>query len=124
MELGKAGRYEEVIEVLGGLIEDYPNIPPAYNFLGSVYWKRGNLDGAIDCFQKAVKYAPSWELASRALFHALYERGQKDRAFAEVRRFLSIAESKEYLEILNDLNAGLFRSPSHYLKISDDPSRN
>ena len=122
--LRKEGRDIEAVIILRQIVDLHPDLAAAHNFLGSILWKKGDLDEAITCFIQAVKNAPKWELASRALFHTLYEKGQKDRAFAEIRRFLSVSDSKEYSQILNDLNLGLVKSPGNYLKISDNHFQN
>ena len=73
--------------------------------LGHVQWKLVGLANAIESFKTAVQLAPTLELASLGLFHALWEAGRRDDAFEEMKRFVRLAgPSTEYGEILKGLS--------------------
>lgn len=54
---------------------------------------------------KLVAVSPKSETASLVLFHSLWKMNREDEAFDEMRRFLSLASSDAYDELLKDINA-------------------
>jgi hypothetical protein len=65
---------------------------------------------AVASYRKAVDLAPTNELASRSLFHALWNVGRagdeeaEAAALAEIRRFTSLAHSDWYDKIVAELH--------------------
>lgn len=98
------GEHKEAIELLNSLMERTPSY---YAVLGDSYWELGLYPEAIRSFKKAIELAPESEASSLGLFHCLWETGDVDGAFDEMRRFLSLADSAEYRRLLSDIN----RSP-------------
>jgi predicted Zn-dependent protease len=96
-------RYAEAAQILEGLRERHPQSASAHAIFGDVLWEQNKVAEAIPAFQKAVELAPTSELASLGLFHTLLESGDKQRAIAEMNRFLSVADSKEYKAIAERL---------------------
>lgn len=74
--------------------------------LGDVQWEQNKLGEAIKSFRKATELAPRAELPSLGLFHALWEDGQEDDAFEEMKRLCRLRHSKEYALLLDDLRRG------------------
>lgn len=72
-----------------------------------VLFKMEKFNEAWDLFGGIVRSRPDTELASRGLFHSLWKLGRYDEAFEEMKRFLSIADSEGYLELLSDLKQNL-----------------
>ena len=68
-----------------------------------------DFEGAERAFREAVSLRPESELASRGLFHCLWNNGRsgdadaEERALQELGRFLSIADSEYYREIVQEL---------------------
>jgi len=120
IDLWRSGRYDESLKILLKLATRFPDHPPLLGVIASVYFEMDDLEHAIEYFKRTVELSPKSELASRGLFHSLYRSGFKDRAFSEIRRFLSLRSSDEYLRLLSELNEELFLSPGYYLKISDN----
>lgn len=70
---------------------------------GHLQWETGDLAGAVSSFQKATTKSRCSEVASLGLFHSLMESQREDEAFAEMKRYLSVAESPEYQRLLTDI---------------------
>ena len=72
--------------------------------LGTLQWDQNLLPDAVQSFRRAVHIFPQSDLASLGLFHTLIESGFDDEAFDEMRRFLSIADSDEYRNLIKEIN--------------------
>jgi hypothetical protein len=59
-------------------------------------------DKALVCFREATRLSPRAEIPSLGLFHCLWDKGERGKAIAEASRFLSVADSEYYREILAD----------------------
>jgi len=96
-EMGLKGEAEEAIKIIKGIIADDPEIIDAYFSLGNIYFKQGNYQEAITCFQEALERRP-------------------DDAFTVInianahRRMGKLKEAEEF--ILNHLKKGI--SDSHF----------
>ena len=100
-----SGDLEAAVEKFSFFIEKCPDFGPAYTLKGGVLKDLGLLDEAIVCFRKGVQLQPKWELASLALFHALWRTGDWHDAVAEIERFtLAGGSSQDYDEIMDDLD--------------------
>jgi lipoprotein NlpI len=80
-----------------------PNSAALIAVLGDVYSELGNVDAAIEAFREAVRLAPTSEIASLGLFHCLWRAKKEREAFDEIRRFMSLSESQDYRDIVNEL---------------------
>src|SRR5438132_1638127 len=96
MDLKNEERFVETVQILERLLTMNPNSASVHALLGDSLWDLGRLPEAIDSFQRAVELAPTSEMASLGLFHTLLESGAKQRAIAEMDRFLSVSDSEEY----------------------------
>jgi tetratricopeptide (TPR) repeat protein len=101
LALRNSGDLEGACNKLSLLIEEFPDYPAPYVIKGGILLGLKLLDEAIWCFRRAVELRPRAELASRGLFHSLYDDGKDLLAFEEIRRFiLSGGRSKVYDEII------------------------
>ena len=96
MDLKYEERFGEAAQILERLLKMNPNSASVHALLGDSLWDLGRLAEAIDSFQRAVELAPASEMPSLGLFHTLLESGDKQRAVAEMDRFLRVSDSKEY----------------------------
>jgi len=71
--------------------------------MGRAFFEIGDMAKAEDAFRRAVELNPKSELASLGLFHSLWEQQAASEAFAEMRRFLAVADSSEYKTLLRDM---------------------
>lgn len=58
---------QESLELLSKAIKLSPSNPDAWNELGDVYWKKGDIDGARNCFESALKHDPRKKESLRSL---------------------------------------------------------
>ena len=108
IELRDSGNLGLAIEKLSKILEDKPSLKTATGVLGvmgNMYWDLKDYKSAAICYQKAVSNSPTSELASLGLFHSLWDLGDTDEAFEEMKRFLSLAESDEYVRLLKEIES-------------------
>jgi tetratricopeptide (TPR) repeat protein len=103
IRLRRAGRIEQAIVLLERLGREYPKSAAVAGYLGGAYFDLDQPTKAAKYFRRATKLSPRSELASLGLFHSLWSVDAIDAAFAEMRRFLKRADSKEYAKLLRDL---------------------
>lgn len=80
-------------------------IGATFGMLGHVQEKLGKLGEAAASYRRATECSPGSELASISLFHALFELGDLDAAFAEMLRFRWRGPSPEYDLLIRDVMA-------------------
>ena len=73
-------------------------------FLGATLWELGRLAEAEPYAQETVRLSPMSELASKCLFHILWDSGETAAAVDEIHRFLSVSESPDYEDILKEIS--------------------
>jgi tetratricopeptide (TPR) repeat protein len=76
---------------------------PGAGLLATLYWEQRDLKNAAKWFSQATNLAPQSEKASLGLFHSLWDLGNHDDAFDEMRRFLIVGKSSEYRRLLREL---------------------
>jgi predicted Zn-dependent protease len=99
------GLLEEADSILLDLERQEPSNPAVSLVRAGILFGMNDFDGARVLFSRIVGSKPTSELASRGLFHSLWKLGRHDEAFAEMKRFLQIAESKEYRRLLSEIIA-------------------
>lgn len=112
LEFDRALRLRDGGDLLGAaaiferLNAEYPNQAAILGMWGSIYFRLRDWERALPLYQRTVMLAPKSELASLGLFHSLWSHGRREEAFAEMRRFLCVADSAEYRQLLCDLREG------------------
>jgi predicted Zn-dependent protease len=104
VRLKKQGELLAAKEMLVSLAASSPHSVAVFAVLGDVYMEMGLLGEAISAFRSAVRLAPKLEGVSLALFHCLWKLNRRDEALEEVKRFMSVSDSVDYREIINELN--------------------
>jgi predicted Zn-dependent protease len=102
-KLRDAGRYQEAISLLTGVQANYPDSPAILGTIGGVLYAAKRFEEAKAYFSRVTALRPNAELASLALFHCLWKLGQQDAARAELVRFASSNDSKEYARLLEEM---------------------
>ena len=97
------GKLQESLQQFQQLANEYPHFASTFGMMGDIFWELGKLEEAINCFRIVVQLTPQSELGSLGLFHVLLEAKYVNEAFAEMKRFLSLADSKEYRTFLHEL---------------------
>ncbi len=113
VELRDSGQLMVAEQILQNMASKYSDYWPPYLFLGDIYDDLERYQEAEDMFQKVVTIKPNYDLASRTLFHALWDLGKEKEALEEIRRFLSVADwndkkakktiMEDYQDILQEL---------------------
>lgn len=103
--LAKSGNIKETISILEELVEIKPMSALFIAVLANAYEELEEHDKAETFFRKSVKLKPDFELASLGLFHCLWKQGKTDEAFDEIKRFMAISYSQDYIEIINEINS-------------------
>ena len=84
------GRQKEARQELVRLLEGDENNSLANHLLGTLYFKQGTLDLAIECYQKALDTSPEFILGAYDLGVAWYHRGNMLEAIKAFRQCLEI----------------------------------
>ena len=107
-KLKNEDRYFEALELLKQLLPKYPDNFTLLTVAGHVNWELGNLEIAVELFQSAIKGNPDNEAVSLGLFHCLWELDRRDEALKEIRRFMTISYSQDYVDIIAELHQLIF----------------
>jgi tetratricopeptide (TPR) repeat protein len=104
VNLYENGDLQGAIEVLERLVESNSNSAKLLATLANTYSEIGRNESALGYFHKAVQIEPQWEDASLGLFHCLWSLEKKEEALDEAKRFTAISSSKEYENIVREIN--------------------
>jgi len=91
----EAGDASSAIETLEGLVSLHPEAGPLRALLGAIYRDTKALEPALEQLEEAVRLLPESDMASRGLFHTLWDLDRAPEARDELRRFLAITDSDE-----------------------------
>ncbi len=111
-ELSKSGDLHGALEVLQELVIMQPTSAVLCATLAGIYWELDDLKEAENNFRNAVELAPGSETSSLGLFHCLWEQDRKDEAFEEMKRFQSVSYSKDYEDIVKEINEDVTKGPA------------
>ena len=103
-DLWHDGEPQAALEIFHRLAAEHPQQPAITGMIGSIYFSEKDYEQARVYFHETVCMSPKSELASRGLFHSLWQIGERDAAFAEMKRFVSISESAEYDRLICEMN--------------------
>ena len=100
------GATDSALNILFELeLSDSGPMAPVIGMIGQLlYYKKNDPEKALDYLFRSSKMSPKSERTSLALFHALFDLNRIDEAFDEMRRFMSLSDSREYRTLLSDLN--------------------
>ena len=96
-----AGNLEGALSAAKKALEQEPNSPKAFNYLGIIQKKMGNLENAATYFKKALKADPKFAPAHSNLGMVYLDQGKIDEAIKEHEE--AIAVSPRSAEYLNNL---------------------
>lgn len=97
------GQLDESKRILLELVEQDPKDSATALVLAGVLFSMENFCEAHKLFREIVDSQPRSDLASRGLFHSLWKLGEYNMAFDEMKRFLLIADSDDYRQLLKDI---------------------
>src|SRR5437667_11989925 len=107
VKLKEKGDLNSAKQSLMELAKEEPESTAIWAVLGDVCWDMRLLDEAATIFKRAIALSPKLEAVSLGLFHCLWESGKREEALDEANRFMSIADSGAYREIVNEINEKL-----------------
>jgi len=84
------GQFQEVIDKIKTINENYPNLSLLFNILGASYRAINQLDNAVKSFQKAIDIKPEYDEALFNLGVTLKELGQVDAAVTSYKKVITI----------------------------------
>lgn len=102
--LSENGRLIDAIPILEQLAYGRPDCAIFLAVLANAYWEADRIQDAERWFRLAVLARPTWEASSLGLFHCLWEQGKKEEALDEIKRFMEISYSDEYVAIVKSIN--------------------
>ncbi len=103
-EHANSGNFEAASKLLEQLLKEYSDSSLVSASLANAYWNLERLDDAVTYYKLSISLSPDFEQASLGLFHCLWDQGEKDEAFEEIKRFMLIADSEEYRKIIDEIN--------------------
>jgi predicted Zn-dependent protease len=104
VKIEKAGLNQAAKKLLQKLAKKDPRSIRILAALCLVCWNLKALKEAVKVSKRMIKLAPTLEAASKGLFHSLWELGKYVEALEEIKRFQSISFSKDYEEIVREIN--------------------
>ena len=105
LRLRENGDLESALREIQLLTKITPQKASVAGILATLFFEGKIWPEAARWYRLATKLNPKAELASLGLFHSLWEMGRQKQAFAEMKRFLLIARSKEYVRLLRELHS-------------------
>jgi predicted Zn-dependent protease len=112
LRLRDAGSVAEAEAILLRLAQLRPDAGVVFGMLGHVQEQLGRSAEAAKSYRRATNLSPRSELASVSLFHVLYEQGDLEGAFDEMRRFRRRRRSSpEYDRLISDLKLSVPDEP-------------
>jgi len=103
-ELSRLNDLPGTIAVLKALVTKRPGSALFCATYANALKESGDLDGALEYFRRAVRIAPINETYSLGFFHCLWIQGKRDEALEETKRFMTISDSADYMEIVREIN--------------------
>jgi predicted Zn-dependent protease len=99
--------FDSAYIMLSELAYEYPNRPSVLGVLADVAERKGLIQEAADYFRQVTILSPKSEMASLGLFHTIFDLGDVNGAFEEMKRFISLKHSDEYTRLLDNITAAL-----------------
>ena len=84
------GKIEEAIDVIKALNKEYPNEPLLINLIGACYNALGQLDKAVESYQKAIKIKPDYVDALYNIGNIFRQRNQLNDAINSYEKVIDI----------------------------------
>ncbi len=103
LRLRDGGDWLGAATIFERLDAEHPNQAAILGMWSSIYFHLKDWERALPLYLQTVALSPKSELASLGLFHSLWNVGRQKEAFTEMRRFLSLRESEEYRQLIEEV---------------------
>lgn len=104
VSLKSRGKLFAAKKILRSIAKRRPRSAAIIGYLAGLYFEEEAFETAAELFQRAVRLSLDSELASLGLFHSYIELGKDGLARRELRRFVARHFSRQYSDMLNDVN--------------------
>ena len=104
-DLYSNGQFQEAVNKIKVLNEEYPNVPLLFNLIGACYKELGQLEGAVKMFEIAVSIKPDYAEAHFNLGAILKVLDREEAAIESYRK--AIAINPNYPDAHNNLGTAL-----------------
>ena len=101
VSLYSKGQFQEAVDKIKALNEDYPNVPLLFNLIGACYKELGQLEGAAKMFERAISLKLDYAEAHFNLGVTLQELDRLDAAVESYKE--AIAITPNYPDAHNNL---------------------
>jgi len=91
--LAQAFKYEELLELAGQLVQDYPSWHIAWHYLAVAHGLKGNHEAAVENFIQALKHKPTSTKALYGLSVSFHALKMYDKAIACLLKYRTINKS-------------------------------
>lgn len=103
----QAGMFANVEALWRTTIARNPDCPMAYDNLGDIFFRRGQVDQAVAQFQKALAIQPDDEYAHNDLGTVFLQKGQVDEALIHFRKAVEV--QPDHAQMLYNLGTALLQ---------------
>ena len=90
------------VQLLTALAAEFPQAASVHSYLAWYFLRNSQLDEATEHGRQAVALSPKSEKASLIYFHVLWKSGQHVQALEEMKRFLTLRPSEEYINLIKE----------------------
>ena len=99
------GQYQETLNEASKLLIKFPSSVIVYNIIGAANQSLGNLDEAIEAYNRALSIKPDYPDAYNNMGNALKEQGKLEQAIEAYKKTLSI--KPDYADAYNNMGITL-----------------
>lgn len=103
VEFDENGDSALALQILSAVVEEFPGLALGHSYLAWVLSRVGRHREAIQHGRVAIQLSPESERASILLFRVLWSAGETIQALDEMKRFMAIGHSDEYLSVMSEL---------------------
>ena len=103
VEFDENGDSAFALQVLSAVVEEFPSLALGHSYLAWVLSRVGRHREAIEHGRVAIQLSPESERVSILLFRVLWGAGEIIHALDEMKRFMAIGHSDEYLSVMSEL---------------------
>jgi Tfp pilus assembly protein PilF len=103
VEFDENGDSALALQILSAVVEEFPGLALSHSYLAWVLSRAGRHREAIEHGRVAIQLSPKSERVSILLFRVLWSAGESTQALDEMKRFMAIGHSDEYLSVMREL---------------------